>query len=57
MFSVPYLGVIVVQTYADVMTRQELRTKIDLAKRLGFHDDVAYWTNELEKTNNKEAGE
>jgi hypothetical protein len=39
-----------VQTYTDVVTRQNLRQKIDLAKQLGFHDDVAHWTQELEKT-------
>jgi hypothetical protein len=44
----------VVQTYSDVIERQNLRTKIDLAKRLGFHDDVAHWTNELNNLINKE---
>lgn len=55
MFLSLILGVIVVQTYEDVIKRQELRTKIDLAKRLGFHDDVAYWTAELAKTENNNA--
>jgi hypothetical protein len=45
----------VVHTYNDVIVRQELRKKIDLASRLGFHDDVAYWTAELAKTENEDA--
>jgi hypothetical protein len=44
-----------VHTYNDVIERQNLRTKIDLAKRLGFHDDVAYWTQKLEETENTNA--
>ena len=39
-----------VQTYNDVIERQNLRRKIDLAKQLGFHDDVAHWTAKLEET-------
>jgi hypothetical protein len=44
-----------VHTYSDVIERQNLRRKIDLAKQLGFHDDVAHWTAELEKTENNNA--
>lgn len=44
-----------VHTYSDVMVRQNLRQKITLATQLGFHDDVAHWTNELEATTKKEA--
>jgi len=44
-----------VTTYSDVIERQNLRTKIDLAKRLGFHDDVAHWTVKLEELNKEEA--
>ena len=44
-----------VTTYSDVLERQNLREKIDLAKRLGFHDDVAHWTMKLEKTEKKDA--
>lgn len=39
-----------VQTYSDVMVRQNLRQKLALAKQLGFHDDVAHWQQELDKT-------
>ena len=38
-----------VQTYGDVMTRQQLREKIRLAKKLRFYDDVAHWELELKK--------
>jgi hypothetical protein len=44
-----------VQTYEDVVVRQNLRQKIDLAKRLGFHDDVAHWTVKLEATEKSNA--
>ncbi len=43
-----------VQMYSDVIERQNLRTKIDLAKRLGFHDDVVYWTLKLEEITQEE---
>lgn len=42
-------------TYTDVITRQnqrrraDLQKKIELATKLGFHDDVIHWTNELNK--------
>lgn len=36
-----------VNTYSDVMIRQDLREKINLAKSLGFYDDVAHWESEL----------
>jgi len=45
----------VVTTYSDVLERQSLRQKIDLAKRLGFHDDVAHWTIKLEETEKTDA--
>lgn len=44
-----------VTKYTDVIERQNLRRKIDLAKRLGFHDDVAHWTVMLENTTQEES--
>ncbi|ASR80503.1 hypothetical protein SEA_TRIBBY_52 [Arthrobacter phage Tribby] len=35
-------------TYSLVIERQKLRDKIRLAKRLGYHDDVAHWQTQLE---------
>ena len=32
-----------------ITSESDLQTKIDLATRLGFQDDVVYWTGELEK--------
>jgi hypothetical protein len=40
----------VVKTYNDVIERQRLRNMIDLANRLGYHDDVAHWTAKLNET-------
>lgn len=36
-------------TYAKVIERQNIRDKIRLAKKLGFHDDVKHWESELKK--------
>jgi hypothetical protein len=32
-----------------ITSEADLKTKIRLATQLGFADDVAYWTEELEK--------
>ena len=45
-----------VNTYHDVLERQNLRQKINLAKQLGFHDDVAYWSAKLDAITNSEEG-